>query len=202
MNNDLTDDMSELLDGAFSRVTYQRDLADVIVQPRVRRWRRRTAALVVTGTVAVAALAAGGMVAARRGLPDAVNYATNVRSTEQAAALTDDEVTFDEYQAGFQRFSNCMRDDGRPLDNVSFDPATQLFNYAYDGIDDCYERELYALDVSWQLSDDRPRDPAHPDISAAEILAACKAGGPAPAGVPQANFDGLCDYVSESPIQP
>ncbi|HQZ36749.1 MAG TPA: hypothetical protein PK020_20150 [Ilumatobacteraceae bacterium] len=201
MNNDYLDDTGELLDEAFSRVTYQRELSDIIVQPPARRWRRRTAALAITGTVAVAALAAGGMAAARRGLPDAVSYAKDVRSTEQAAALTDDEVTFDEYEAGFQRFSDCMRSDGRPISDVSFDPLTQLFNYAYDGIDDCYERELYALDVSWQLSGARPRDPAHPDISAVEVLAACKAGDPPPVGLPQDQFEVMCRLFAEAEAQ-
>jgi hypothetical protein len=174
----------------FDRVTYRRDVRDVV--QRRRGARRRRVPLVLAVTIAAGTLAAGGIVAARRGLPDPVRYATDVRSSAQADALADDVVTFDEYAAGFQRFADCMQRDGRPLSDVTFDPTTQLYNYSYDGVDDCYDREFYALDLSWQLSDARPRDPAQPDVSAEQIAQACADGGPAPVGVPESAFDQIC----------
>ena len=199
MNNDLIDDTIERLNEAFSRVTYQRDLADIAPQQEPAQQGRRKASLIVTATIAAAALATGGIVAARRGLPDAVSYATDVRSTEQAEALVDDDVTLDEYKAGFQRFADCMQRDGRPLGNVAFNSTTQLFTYTYDGLDDCYDREFYAVDLSWQASDTRPRDPALPDFSAEQLRQACATGGPAPVGLPQAQFESICAMLEAAP---
>lgn len=196
MNHDLTDDTPDLLNEAFRRVTYHRELASIVPQELSRR---RKATLIITATVAVAALATGGIAAARRGLPDAVSYATDVRSTEQAQALVDDEVTLAEYKAGFQRFADCMQRDGRPLADVTFNSTTQLFAYTYDGVDDCYDREFYAVDFSWQASDIRPRDPAHPDISNEQLRRACATGGPAPTGLPQEFFEQTCALLNANP---
>jgi len=189
----MNDDMDTIgaLEEAFGNVTYDRDVADFMPVPRPRNLRRKVT-LIVAAT-ATAAVATGGLVAARRGLPDAINYAQDARSTEQDAALEDGAVTFEEYQAGLRRFADCMERDDRPIADVALDPATQLYQYSYDGIDDCYERELYALDVAWQLDPDRPGYVEQP--SARELLdRACEAGGPVP-GFP---FEGkqlaaLCD---------
>jgi hypothetical protein len=197
MNTDLDDDTIERLNEAFSRVTYHRVPAQFTGAPDPKRARRRKVWMIVAGSTAVAALATAGIAAARRGLPDALSYATDVRSPSQAAALDDDEVTFDEYKAGFQRFVDCMERDGRPVSSITFNPVTELYSATYDGIDDCYNREFYAVDLSWQASDDRPRDPRHPDISLDEIRAACtKDGASPPVGVPQESFDSMCAFLS------
>lgn len=190
MNDDLA--TIDRLNEAFSNVTYDRDVTEfVTASPRARHRRRKLG--VVVAVTAAAALATGGLVAARRGLPEPTSYARADRSDQQAAALDDDMVTFDEYQAGFDRFAECMERDGRPISNVHFDPTTQLYSYEYDGVDDCYERELYALDVTWQLDPNRPGYVRQP--SARELLdQACERGGSVP-GFP---FEGeqlaqLCD---------
>ena len=196
MNSDIDTDTIDQLNEAFSRVTYQRDFREfnqTVAAPR--SGRRKPWLIAVPATATAAALTTGGLAAARRGLPDAVSYATDVRSTEQAEALGDDEVTLDEYRAGFQRFSDCMERDGRPLGEVSFNETTQLYDYSYDGIDDCYEQEFYALDVSWQLSDERPHDPL--DI-ADQVMKACANDTAAPVGITQENFDALCEQLDAS----
>lgn len=176
MNDDLA--TIDRLNEAFSNVTYDRDVREfVTTPPRARHRRRKVGVLVVVA--ATGALATGGLVAARRGLPEATSYARADRSDQQAAALDDDMVTFEEYRAGFDRFAECMERDGRPISNVHFDPTTQLYSYEYDGVDDCYERELYALDVTWQLDPNRPGYVQQP--SAKELLDhACERGGPVP----------------------
>lgn len=202
MNDHDADEMVQRLDEAFSRVTYRRDLAD-LAPLRTEVSPRRKAPLVVVATLALGALTVGGIVAARPRLPDPVRYAADVRSAAQAEALVDDVVTFDEYDAGFRRFADCMERDDRALVDVTFDSMTQLYAYGYDGIDDCYEREFYAVDLSWQLSDSRPRDPARPDVSAVEMLEACRTGGPAPLGVPDVAFETFCaQFGVGSPASP
>ena len=190
MNDDL--DTIDQLNEAFSNVTYDRDVTEFVTTPPRARHRHRKVGVVIAIT-ATAALATGGLAAARRGLPEPTSYAIAERSDQQAAALNDDTVTFEEYQAGFRRFADCMERDGRPISVVELDPTTQLYSWGYDGIDDCYERELYALDVTWQLDPNRPGFVRQP--SAGELLdQACEQGGPVP-GFP---FEGeqlaqLCD---------
>lgn len=194
MNDDI--DTIERLNEAFSNVAYHRDVTDFTTSPRPARLGRRKRSLFVAVT-ATAALAVGGSVAARRGLPDATSYAKDSRSVEQAAALDDEAVTFDEYQAGFLRFSDCMERAGRPLTDVELHPSTQLYTYAYDGVDDCYERELYALDVAWQLDPGRPGFAESPD--ARELLEdACRTGEPVP-GFPYTGdqLDELCSRLGQ-----
>lgn len=202
MNSDIDSDTIDQLNEAFSRVTYQREVDDFGRTPHGRTGRRKRWLIIAAATATAAALTTGGIAAARRGLPDPVSYAEDVRSTEQAEALVDDEVTLDEYKAGFERFAECMASDGRPLSDVAFNETTQLYNYSYDGVDDCYEQELYALDVSWQLSDVRPRDPLHPDISAAELYQACTTGASPPIGFGQEHFDQVCAMIEAHPPSP
>lgn len=193
MNDDL--ETIDLLKDAFSTVTYDRDVAEFMTAPPRTRRRRKVGVVVVA--TAAAALATGGLVAARRGLPEATSYAAAERSHQQAASLDDGTVTFEEYEAGFLRFADCMERDGRPIANVEFDASTQLYNYVYDGVDDCYERELYALDVTWQLDPTRPGYVQRP--SARELLEqSCKQGGPVqgfPIEGPQ--LAELCDRLDE-----
>ncbi len=176
MNND--NDTIDRLNEAFSNAAYHRDVNEFVQAAHRTKRRRRTTRLIVAAT-ATAALATGGVVAARQGLPDPTRYAQDARSTEQVAAVSDEVVTFDEYQAGFRRFAACMEANGRPISNVEFDQATQLYRWEYDGVDDCYERELYALDVTWQLD---PNRPGHVEQRPARELLdeACLAGGPVP----------------------
>ena len=176
MNTESDEDTIERLNHAFSRVTYLREPTHFTGLDCAAHARHRKAWTVVIGTTAAAALTAGGMVAARRitePLPAAVAYATDVRSPQQAAELADGEVTIDEYKAAFQRFSDCMERDGRPLDDVSFNGTTELYSSSNDGVDDCYDKEFYAVDLVWQLSDERARDPLSNDPSMDEMRAAC-----------------------------
>ena len=190
MNSDIDSDTIDQLNDAFSRVAYQRDVDDFSRTPHARAERRKRWLIIAAATATVAALTTGGIAAARRGLPDPASYAEDVRSTEQAEALVDDEVTFDEYKAGFLRFAECMKSDGRPLSDVAFNETTQLYSANYDGVDDCYEQEFYAVDVSWQLSDVRPRDPL--DLSTL-IQEACRIeGGTTPLDFPQDHFEEIC----------
>jgi hypothetical protein len=85
------------------------------------------------------------------------------QSEAQKQALADGRVTFDEYEAGFLRYKDCVASAGYPLTNVQFDSATQLYRAdvagaAVDGgaDDQCYRREFEALDKSWQANTDRP----------------------------------------------
>jgi hypothetical protein len=205
MNNDIEIDLDTIdqLNEAFGGVSYQRDLNDFAQTPRREHNRRRKTWLIVAATATAAALTTGGIAAARRGLPDAVSYGKDVRSTEQAAALVDDDVTLDEYKAGFQRFAECMQRDSRPLADVTFVQPTQMYSYTYDGVDDCYDREFYAVDLAWQVSESRPREPLEQDISTAQIQEACATDGATPpGGMSQGQFEGLCDFFETASTSP
>jgi hypothetical protein len=75
------------------------------------------------------------------------------------AALADGRVTFDEYEAGFLRFKDCMANAGYPLKEVRFDQSTQLYLYVTTGngtADGCYSSDFEPLDMAWQGNRDRP----------------------------------------------
>jgi hypothetical protein len=105
-------------------------------------------------------LVAGGAAAALTGhLPRAANYKSEMRSAALSAALKDERVTFDEYNAGLHRFETCAANAGHPLQDVTFIEATQLYRFITDGSpaeEDCYQAEWYALDLVWQTDPNRP----------------------------------------------
>jgi hypothetical protein len=83
----------------------------------------------------------------------------SVASEAQAAEIADREATFDEYQAAFQRYSECLSAAGYPLENV------ELKNQVYDfrlsnaavesGVDaECYDGEYRFVDMLWQGRDE------------------------------------------------
>ena len=202
MTLDNDQDTISLLNDAFDGVAYHRDLSDLTARRDATQARRRRNWKMFAGAAAAAALAAtGGIAAASHRSQAALSFATDVRSAEQTAALHDGEVTFGEYKAAFDRFSSCMAAKGRPITDVTLNPLTDLYNFAYDGNDDCYNREFYAVDYSWQVSPQRPRDPKHPDISSAQVAAACAANDPsALPGVPSDLFSQLCDYTDAAAL--
>lgn len=78
-----------------------------------------------------------------------------VMSAEQAAALTDGAIDYDEYHEGFRRFVACLSARGYEvlIEEESFD----LVNFgvpeaAVDAGDDleCYHAEFQAIDIQWQ----------------------------------------------------
>lgn len=77
------------------------------------------------------------------------------QSAAQIAALADGEVTREEYEAGFQRYVDCMAADGYEVSSIEM--GEQRIDYAIlgdsvlDGTDDrCYGAEYKELDIEWQ----------------------------------------------------
>lgn len=81
-------------------------------------------------------------------------------SAEQAAALADGAVSEAEYRAGFDRYANCMAEEGFPVDVV--DTAETFIRYVtsnaavQSGIDArCYTAEYQELDIAWQAANQK-----------------------------------------------
>jgi hypothetical protein len=152
--------------------------------------------------VGLGVLAVGGAVAAvGNPWPRAADYRSTDRSPELANAVSDKQVTFEEYKDGFERYRRCVAAAGEPLADVHFDDATSLFTASTSGTavdEDCYVKEWYAVDVAWQLDPSRPGFVQQP--SARLLLEkACAAGGPVP-GFPYSGqqLQELCDRLRES----
>ena len=94
-------------------------------------------------------------------------------SAAQQAEMADGVVTYEEYHAAFDRFSQCMSDAGYPL--MGAGPLGDLMNYATSneaylaGVDQqCYIAEFMTVDSTWQV--------AHEDTSeTAQFLRDCLA---------------------------
>jgi hypothetical protein len=74
-------------------------------------------------------------------------------SAAQRAELADGVVTFDEYQAAFQRLKTCMEAKGYTIETVGM--TNQLIDYRYRGVADpayttCYSLEFAFVDSEWQ----------------------------------------------------
>jgi len=87
---------------------------------------------------------------------DAVPENTAQPSAALAESLADQEVSYDDYLAGFERFSSCMESEGYPL--LIGDEVNMVVDYSVveaavvNGIEEyCYGREFEPLDVSWQI---------------------------------------------------
>jgi len=166
----------------------------------VRKGRPRLGIGIAIG---VAALAAGGVVAAiGNPWPRAADYRAVDRSPELSSAVSDEQVTLEEYKVGFDRYRQCEAAAGQPLQDVMFDESTSLYTATGTGSEydeECYVREFYALDVAWQLDPNRPGYVA--STPAIELLKeACRANGP----VPEFPFSGeqlseLCDRLDQGP---
>lgn len=90
-------------------------------------------------------------------------YEGGRQSAQLRAALADGRVTFDEYEAGFLRYKDCLSRAGYPLTDVHFDQSKQLYTFVVgapaveSGADDsCYVQEFEPLDRAWQTDLSRP----------------------------------------------
>lgn len=82
--------------------------------------------------------------------------ATIAESAALRAALADGKVTFDEYQAGFARYTACMEGAGYSLDNVHEQNMVMVYAVpaaaVTSGVDErCYRAEFGPLDSNWQV---------------------------------------------------
>ncbi len=98
---------------------------------------------------------------------------TAAPSAEQAEALADGAVTFEEYQAGFERFSQCAGAEGHAITYVS--TTGQVIDYAMDPtsadapeVQRCYQREFEGVDIAWQVSQDDKSETSHQMASCLE----------------------------------
>ena len=145
---------------ALDAVALSHDLHRVLATGRGKSARRHFHLTLACVLVFVAACGSGNP-AQGSSVPSVAEQGS--QSEAQKAALADGRVTFDEYEAGFLRYKDCLASTGYPLTNVQFDSATQLYRAdvagaAVDGgaDDQCYRREFEALDKSWQANTDRP----------------------------------------------
>ncbi|GAB3229135.1 hypothetical protein GCM10027586_14270 [Kineococcus gypseus] len=80
-------------------------------------------------------------------------------SAAQAEDMGDHEATAEEYQAGFQRFRECLSAAGFELTDVDLSGPVYDFGVpdaaVQAGADArCYESEFYYVDMLWQTSDE------------------------------------------------
>jgi len=90
---------------------------------------------------------------------DAINADEDLSSAgpEQREALTDGEVTQDEYTAGFERFRACLRAEGYELRDVELVGVVWQGGIPAEAVDSgvektCYDRDFKFVDVVWQTS--------------------------------------------------
>lgn len=87
---------------------------------------------------------------------------TSDASAEQAAEIDDRDVTLEEYEAAFDRFSECMAAAGFELGNGHFYDDRYHYSVPSDAVDDgadqeCYRAEFFYVDMLWQVPDAAPR---------------------------------------------
>ena len=73
-------------------------------------------------------------------------------SAEHEAAIADNHVTREEYEAAFRRFATCMEGAGGDLQ--SSDMNDEMISYSYTTLeihDRCYDAEYREIDAMWQL---------------------------------------------------
>ena len=77
-------------------------------------------------------------------------------SAEQRGALSDSQVTYDEYQSAFRRFAACVEGAGSSVEKLG--ETNQVIDYripesAASGVSSrCYDREFRQVDARWQVS--------------------------------------------------
>ena len=208
ITNETCSDVRDALRSQAARIDSTAPALDEIVQ---RAQRPAPLALVSRGrprlragvAIGVAALAVGGAAAAiGNPWPRAADYRAVDRSPELSSAVGDEQVTLEEYKAGFDRYRQCEAAAGQPLQDVMFDESTSLYTATGTGSEhdeECYVREFYALDVAWQLD---PNRPGYVALSPARELLeeACRTDGPVP-GFPYsaAQLSELCDRLDQGP---
>lgn len=79
-------------------------------------------------------------------------------SEEQAAEISDREVTLDEYEAAFQRYRECLSAAGFELRDLRFERHRYRFGVPGEAVesgvdDECYNAEFRYVDMIWQSSD-------------------------------------------------
>jgi hypothetical protein len=133
---------------------------DVIAGSPVGRrpfWRRRgsVAGVIVAVSVGVGGLAAAAWTSVARS--DEFLDGVPGGSPAQDAALADGAVTLTEYHEAMTRFEACVAETGHELEGVAFDPNTQLYSYLVPAAagEGCYNSEFFAIDMVWQLREDR-----------------------------------------------
>lgn len=123
------------------------------------RSSRRTGALL--GTFLGALLVSGCGGAGPDDVPhfDAINddEDLSLAGPEQRAALSDGEVTQDEYTAGFERFRACLRAEGYELRDVELVGVVWQGGIPAEAVESgvektCYDRDFKFVDVVWQTS--------------------------------------------------
>lgn len=89
------------------------------------------------------------------GIADPGNIALEEISEFQKSAISDGEITRDEYEVGFDNYRNCMERIGYPLSGVS--ELHLRFDYSYaaaadeQGAIECYFGEFSEIDAGWTL---------------------------------------------------
>lgn len=124
---------------------------------------------------------------------------------QQAVALADGVVTFEEYEAAYGRFSDCLAAAGFPLIESRLDPVTEQYQYVIAGpaveggtedrcMTDFYDR----VEIAWVQNPDRKRDPNNQ--SAADVMRACllAVGASAPA---EATNEELLALLSDNGLE-
>lgn len=119
--------------------------------PQSRRWLSRTSGLSMTlllASVALAACASSGG-AAGSGQP---------ASTQTTSTVAAQEITIDEYKAGFASFVACMKDRGY---EVVFGWDAYLYSMripdaamADGSYQRCYEQDFSEVDIAWQMANE------------------------------------------------
>ena len=112
-------------------------------------------------------------------------------------ALSDGEVSYDEYQAEFRAYSSCLEDAGYKF--IVHDEENQTIQFSVpggaveSGVDaNCYDEEFAEVDATWQI--------AHIDTSeSARILRTCLEG----LGItPGESYDEMTKQLSDSGNDP
>lgn len=98
-------------------------------------------------------LAGGGVAAVAAELP----ADTRSPSAQQLAAMSDGEITSDEYQAAFQRYQSCLAAEGYDILVDGENNATIDYSIPSAAVDsgvegDCYDQEFRQVDVTWQVA--------------------------------------------------
>lgn len=78
-------------------------------------------------------------------------------SEAQTAAVADDAITAEEYQAGFDRYSDCMTQAGYPLTLVDRSGVVFEYSVTSEGFTSganttCYMSEFEKVDMGWQFA--------------------------------------------------
>lgn len=120
--------------------------------------RLRASGLVIAATVLAAMTSCSPASSVSQGSSSLLSNEDVQISDEQRAALEDNEVTREEYEAGFRRFQGCMDSKGYPLEEPTEVNEVYTFNFPAEAQDtaylDCYPLEFQYVDAGWQTRPD------------------------------------------------